>query len=160
MTNIGISIPNRIPEKMKVAVLNKTFEIELKDREVPKVNDDEVLVKVIAVGVCGSDVHYYEHGKIGPYVVEKPIVLGHECAGIVVDSGRMFPDLKKVIVWPLSRESHAGGVSTVRKGDITCARRLCFLPLPRTMVLLPNTLNIVRIFYILSLTSFLLKWLH
>ena len=40
--------------------------------------DDEVLVKLEYVGICGSDLHYYEHGRIGDYIVEPPFVLGHE----------------------------------------------------------------------------------
>ena len=46
-----------------------------------------MLVQVTAVGVCGSDVHYYEHGRIGPFVVEAPLILGHESAGRVVELG-------------------------------------------------------------------------
>jgi L-iditol 2-dehydrogenase len=42
-----------------------------------------VLVRVRAVGVCGSDTHYYDHGRIGRFVVESPLVLGHESAGVV-----------------------------------------------------------------------------
>ncbi|MEK8128211.1 NAD(P)-dependent alcohol dehydrogenase [Paenibacillus filicis] len=76
-----------IPATMKAAVMTKVKEIVIEEREVPRPQDDEVLVKVMAVGVCGSDVHYYEHGKIGSYVVEKPIILGHECAGQVVAAG-------------------------------------------------------------------------
>ena len=45
----------------------------------PKVGPKDVLIKMMAVGVCGSDVHYYAHGRVGEFVVEKPIVLGHEC---------------------------------------------------------------------------------
>ena len=44
-------------------------------------------MQITAVGVCGSDVHYYEHGRIGPFVVEAPLVLGHESAGRVVELG-------------------------------------------------------------------------
>lgn len=95
MAGIDTSIPNQIPKKMKAAVLNRTFDIELKELDVPQIGADEVLVKVIAVGVCGSDVHYYEYGKIGPYVVEEPIILGHECAGIVVDTGKEVSRFKK-----------------------------------------------------------------
>jgi L-iditol 2-dehydrogenase len=51
----------------------------------------EVLVRVAAVGVCGSDVHYYEHGRIGSFVVRSPLVLGHEAAGEIVDVG---PDVR------------------------------------------------------------------
>ncbi|MEX0744269.1 MAG: NAD(P)-dependent alcohol dehydrogenase, partial [Phycisphaeraceae bacterium] len=40
------------------------------------------------VGVCGSDVHYYTHGRIGPFVVREPMVLGHEAAGTVLETGR------------------------------------------------------------------------
>jgi L-iditol 2-dehydrogenase len=46
-----------------------------------------VLVRVGSVGVCGSDVHYYEEGRIGEFVVRDPLVLGHEAGGVVVDTG-------------------------------------------------------------------------
>jgi L-iditol 2-dehydrogenase len=45
------------------------------------------LVEVAAVGICGSDVHYYDHGRIGDYVVIEPMVVGHESAGVIVDVG-------------------------------------------------------------------------
>ncbi len=79
---------------MQAAVMNKTFDIEIKELPVPEIAEDEVLIKVMAVGICGSDIHYYEHGKIGPYVVEKPIILGHECAGFVVEKGDRVTDLE------------------------------------------------------------------
>ena len=47
----------------------------------------DVRVSVRTVGVCGSDVHYYTHGKIGPFVVEEPMILGHEAAGVVIETG-------------------------------------------------------------------------
>lgn len=83
-----------IPETMKAAVMQKTFDITIEELPVPKVSGDEVLVKVMAVGICGSDIHYYEHGKIGPYVVEKPIILGHECSGIVAAVGENVTQFK------------------------------------------------------------------
>ncbi|KKI92016.1 alcohol dehydrogenase [Bacillus sp. SA1-12] len=79
---------------MKAAVMNKPFDIEIQEVDVPHIQGNEVLVKVMAVGVCGSDIHYYEHGKIGRYVVEKPIILGHECAGIVVKVGEHVTKVK------------------------------------------------------------------
>jgi L-iditol 2-dehydrogenase len=45
------------------------------------------VVEVRSVGICGSDVHYYEHGRIGDYVVRSPMVLGHESSGVIVDAG-------------------------------------------------------------------------
>jgi L-iditol 2-dehydrogenase len=47
----------------------------------------EVVVQIASVGICGSDVHYYEHGRIGDFVVNAPMVLGHESSGVIVDRG-------------------------------------------------------------------------
>lgn len=81
----------KIPEKMRAAVLLKKNDIQMEDRPVPKPEADQVLVKVAAVTVCASDVHYYKHGRIGDYIVQKPIVLGHEVAGIIVAVGEKVP---------------------------------------------------------------------
>lgn len=72
---------------MRVSVLTAPRTIELEDRPEPQPGPGEVLVRVAAVGVCGSDVHYYREGRIGPFVVEAPLVLGHEAAGEVVALG-------------------------------------------------------------------------
>lgn len=72
---------------MRAAVLVKPGVIEIQERRIPSAGDDQVLIQVKAVGLCGSDIHYYQHGKIGPYVVEKPIILGHEASGIIVSVG-------------------------------------------------------------------------
>ena len=73
---------------MKAAVLHAPGEIRIEERERPEPGPREVLVEITAVGVCGSDVHYYEHGRIGPYVVRAPLMLGHESAGRVVAARR------------------------------------------------------------------------
>jgi L-iditol 2-dehydrogenase len=72
---------------VKAAVLHAAGEIRIEERERPQPGPREVLVEITAVGVCGSDVHYYEHGRIGPFVVDAPLVLGHESAGRVVELG-------------------------------------------------------------------------
>ena len=64
------------------------------ERDIPQVKDDEVLVKLEYVGICGSDLHYYETGAIGDYVVEPPFVLGHEPGGTVVEVGKNVTHLK------------------------------------------------------------------
>ena len=74
--------------KMKVALMSEIGKIEIVERDIPVPKDDEVLVKVKHCGVCGSDVHYFEKGRIGNFIVTKPIVLGHECAGEVVQVGK------------------------------------------------------------------------
>lgn len=61
--------------------------IEVHDRPVPVPDAGDVLVRVTAVGVCGSDTHYYREGRIGDFVVDGPLVLGHEAAGTVVAVG-------------------------------------------------------------------------
>ncbi|MNZ60794.1 Sorbitol dehydrogenase [compost metagenome] len=72
---------------MEAAVMVQPLDIEIQHIPIPVPKEDEALVKVYCIGVCGSDVHYYEHGRIGRYVVEKPIILGHELAGEVVAIG-------------------------------------------------------------------------
>ncbi|SMP69224.1 NAD(P)-dependent alcohol dehydrogenase [Anoxynatronum buryatiense] len=74
-------------EKMKVAVMTALNELEMQERDVPTPQADEVLVKVDYVGICGSDLHYLEHGRIGNFIVEYPFVLGHEVGGTVVALG-------------------------------------------------------------------------
>jgi len=80
--------------KNTAAFLTGLEKIEFRDIEVPKIKDDEVLVKMEAVGVCGSDVHYYSHGRIGDFVVKFPFILGHECAGTIVEAGSAVKNLK------------------------------------------------------------------
>jgi L-iditol 2-dehydrogenase len=72
---------------VRAAVLHAPGDVRIEERDRPVPGPREVLVQVTAVGVCGSDVHYYEHGRIGPMVVESPMVLGHESAGNVVGLG-------------------------------------------------------------------------
>ena len=80
---------------MKALVLEKTRHLALRDMEQPLVLGlDDVKIAVETVGICGSDVHYYTHGRIGPYVVEKPMVLGHEASGVVVEVGANVGALK------------------------------------------------------------------
>ncbi|WP_019004862.1 NAD(P)-dependent alcohol dehydrogenase [Cohnella laeviribosi] len=76
-----------VPATMKAAVMTKPGHIVVEELPVPQPKADEVLVKVMAVGVCGSDVHYFEHGRIGDAVVRYPMILGHECAGEVAAVG-------------------------------------------------------------------------
>lgn len=74
--------------KMKVAVMNGIGEMGFLERDIPTVKDDEVLVKLEYIGICGSDLHYYETGRIGDYIVKPPFVLGHEPGGVVVEVGK------------------------------------------------------------------------
>jgi D-xylulose reductase len=73
---------------VKALVLEATRELSLRDIELPQaVGPRDVKIQIHTVGVCGSDVHYYTHGRIGPFKVEEPMVLGHEASGTIVEVG-------------------------------------------------------------------------
>lgn len=69
-------------------------QIGFEERDIPRPKANEVLVKLEYVGICGSDLHYYETGAIGDYVVKPPFVLGHEPGGVVVEVGEAVQHLK------------------------------------------------------------------
>jgi D-xylulose reductase len=73
---------------MQALVLEKQHTLRIRDVDLPlEMGLDDVRIRVHTVGICGSDVHYFTHGKIGPFVVDQPLVLGHEAAGTVVEIG-------------------------------------------------------------------------
>src|ERR1700691_2448562 len=76
-----------LPETMRVSVLREAGRLELARWPVPRPGPGEVLVAVRSVGVCGSDVHYFRHGRIGDFVVRRPLVLGHEVSGRIAAAG-------------------------------------------------------------------------
>ncbi|KAF3041696.1 hypothetical protein E8E12_005346 [Didymella heteroderae] len=76
-------------------VLKQKDEVVYEDRPIPELPSPyDVLVKPKWTGICGSDVHYWVEGRIGHFVVEKPMVLGHESAGIVEKVGDKVKTLK------------------------------------------------------------------
>lgn len=73
---------------MQALVLEEKGKLSLREHRVDEVlGPRDVRIQMKVVGVCGSDVHYYTHGAIGPFVVRDPMVLGHEAAGIVTEVG-------------------------------------------------------------------------
>ncbi len=73
---------------MKALVLEKAKELNLREIAPDEaLGPDDVRIAIDTVGICGSDVHYYQHGEIGPFVVRAPMVLGHEASGRVVEKG-------------------------------------------------------------------------
>ena len=80
-----------IPDQMRASVLTGVRELAVELVPTPPVADDEVLVEVAAVGVCGSDTHYFRHGRIGDFVVTGPLILGHELSGRIVAVGADVP---------------------------------------------------------------------
>jgi len=82
---------------MQAAVLHRAgdFRMEWVPRKEPA--NGEVEIRILCNGICGSDVHFYREGRLGPFVVDRPYIPGHECSGIVSSVG--------------------SGVTTVREGD-------------------------------------------
>lgn len=77
--------------EQQVSVLTSNLTVELRSRAIPTPTGRQVLIRVKSVGVCGSDIHYFAEGRIGPYIVENDIVLGHEASGVIVGLG---PDVE------------------------------------------------------------------
>ncbi len=72
---------------MRASVLHGPGKVAIEERPVPEPAPGEVLVQIGSVGICGSDVHYYRHGRIADYVVREPLILGHEAGGRIVGVG-------------------------------------------------------------------------
>lgn len=80
---------------MKALVLESIKKLSLRDMDLYRhLGDNDVRIAVNRVGICGSDLHYYLHGSIGPFVVRDPMVLGHEASGTVVEAGKNVRNLK------------------------------------------------------------------
>ena len=75
-----------LKEKGKLAILDMSFD--------EKLSPDDVRIKIHTIGICGSDVHYYTHGKIGNFIVKEPMVLGHEASGTVIETGKNVTSLR------------------------------------------------------------------
>ena len=73
---------------MKAVRLHGAGDLRLSDEVAPVPGPDEALVRVTAVGICGSDLHWYDESGIGDAVLTRPLVLGHEAAGVIVDGPR------------------------------------------------------------------------
>ncbi len=79
---------------MRASVMTGIRRVEEQERPMPKIRENEVLIRVMDCGICGSDVHYYEHGRIGDFVVENPMILGHECAGEITEVGKAVRNIR------------------------------------------------------------------
>lgn len=79
---------------MKAFELTSIKKMEEREIDIPKYGQDDVLIKLQAIGICGSDLHYYSQGAIGDFKVEFPFILGHEASGIVSAVGENVKNLK------------------------------------------------------------------
>ena len=84
---------------MDALILEKKGELSLRDfpeidRQEAVLGPRDVRIKLHTVGICGSDVHYYQYGRIGPFVVNEPMILGHEASGTVIETGSLVTRLQ------------------------------------------------------------------
>ena len=80
--------------KNRAAFMTGLNKMEIREVPMPIAKEGQVVVKLEYVGICGSDVHYFEHGRIGDFIVDGDFILGHECAGTVVEAGKGVTSLK------------------------------------------------------------------
>lgn len=79
---------------MRASILSRAGQVGVENIDVPQIDGDQVLVRVAAVGVCGSDVHYFKEGRIGDFVVDRPLILGHEASGTIVAVGNLISETR------------------------------------------------------------------
>lgn len=80
---------------VKALVLEEKQRLSLRDIKLEEpLGRRDVRIALRTIGVCGSDIHYYTHGAIGPFVVREPMILGHEASGVVLEVGADVKELK------------------------------------------------------------------
>nr|GMD34605.1 sorbitol dehydrogenase-like [Ipomoea batatas] len=75
------------PTENMAAWLLGVGNLKIQPFNLPSLGPHDVRVSMKAIGICGSDVHYLKHGRCGDYIVKEPMVIGHECAGIIEEVG-------------------------------------------------------------------------
>jgi len=116
---------------MKAAVLTGLHGVEIREVPDPLLEDDtDVLIRVGAVGLCGSDIHYYTEGRIGGQVVEYPFIAGHECAGTVKQVGPAVRRLKSGDRVAIDPAIVCGVCDQCLAGRPNTCRRLLYLGTP------------------------------
>lgn len=121
-----------VPASQRAAQLHAARDVKITTLPVPVPAADEVLVKVTAVGVCGSDVHFYQDGHLGDWHVTEPLVLGHESGGVIVAVGADVTPARvgeRVSIEP-QRPSHTSP-ETLR-GDYNLDPEMRFYAVPGT----------------------------
>jgi L-iditol 2-dehydrogenase len=119
---------------MQAAALTAPGTMSLVERpETERPSADKVLLKVEAVGVCGSDIHYYREGRIGGQVVEYPFVVGHEFSGIVQEVGASVTRVKNGDRVAVDPAVSCGTCDQCRGGRAHTCRNLRFLGCPGQM---------------------------
>ncbi|UFU07906.1 alcohol dehydrogenase catalytic domain-containing protein [Ruania halotolerans] len=81
-----------VPPTMRASLLIAPEQLEIREIATPEPRPGDVLVRIEQVGLCGSDVHFFTHGRVGSLVVAEPLILGHEAAGVIAAVGAGVPE--------------------------------------------------------------------
>ncbi|QUJ78141.1 L-idonate 5-dehydrogenase [Sulfitobacter albidus] len=101
---------------MKVVVVHAARDLRVETREMPKPGPGQVLVKLAAGGICGSDLHYVNHGGFGTVRLREPMILGHEVAGHIESVGAGVADLMPGTLVAVSPSRPCGSCSFCNEG--------------------------------------------
>ena len=115
---------------MRAAFLVAPGTFECRDSPFPVRREGEVLVRVLAAGVCGSDLHFYRTGRIGEVELTEPFVMGHECSGVVEDSGEFGNEPARGARVAIEPSIVCGSCLLCRGGRPNLCLRLRFLGFP------------------------------
>jgi L-iditol 2-dehydrogenase len=119
---------------MRAALLTRMKQFEIRQVPDPKiVKDTDVLIKIITVGVCGSDIHYYTSGRIGSQIVQFPFILGHEAAGIVARTGSKVTRVRPGQRIAIDPAVSCGRCDQCKSGRENTCRELLFLGCPKQL---------------------------
>lgn len=116
---------------MKQVILSGIRKMQLTNAGTPEIkSEDEVKIRLSAIGVCGSDIHYYSEGKIGSQVVDYPFVVGHECSGVVEETGASVKNVKPGDLVVIDPAVHCGTCDQCLAGRPHTCRNNKFLGCP------------------------------
>ena len=116
---------------MRAVVLTGIRQMKLTDVPEPVLlNEKDVKIKLSTIGVCGSDIHYYSEGNIGSQVVEYPFTVGHECSGIIVETGKEVSNVKVGDLAVVDPSVHCGTCDQCKAGRPHTCRNNKFLGCP------------------------------
>lgn len=115
---------------MRVAELESKRVMSWTERSIPSIGKHEALIKLKHVGLCGSDLHFYEDGRLGNWVPDGPLVLGHESAGIVVEVGECVTNLMPGDRVALEPGVSCGQCEWCKKGLYNLCENISFMAIP------------------------------
>ena len=116
---------------MKAMVLTGIRQMEMREVPDPVLSDPrDVKIKLLVLGICGSDIHYYVSGRIGSQVVSYPFTVGHESAGVVVETGKAVTRVKEGDIIAVEPAMWCGNCDQCLAGRHHTCRRLKFLGCP------------------------------